>query len=429
MLNLGQKRILIVDDNEAIHEDFRKVLAVNSNDTSLDETKLMVFPDIEKTDDENAVTPCYLIDSAYQGQEALELVKKAVSDRLPYALAFVDIRMPPGWDGVETIKQIWEVDSMIQIVICTAHSDYTWQSLSRKLKISDGFLILKKPFDAIEVCQFASALTKKWELKKLVQQQVETLETTIQERTAELRRAKEMAEAANRVKSEFLENMSLELRTPLTNIIGFSDVVYRTEIDLAHLKEYCSHISSSAKYLSQLISDILDVAEIESGKIEFYPEPVDLNTLVNEIRDIHHALMTEKHLQFNIKIDPSLTNIATDSARLKQILFHYVSNAIKFTPNDGKVEIRIFPFNARQFRIEVVDTGIGIREEDISKLFISFQQLDESMAKKYQGTGLGLALVLRIVEAQGGQVGVESTFGKGSTFFAILPRTLPKRAI
>ena len=116
-----------------------------------------------------------------------------------------------------------------------------------------------------------------------------------------------------------------------------------------------------------------------------------------------------------------IKTVITDPFRLRQVFFNYVSNAIKFSHIGGQVTVRIFPVNAKQFRIEVEDTGIGIREEDIDKLFMAFQQLDASMAKKYQGTGIGLALVRRIVENQGGEVGVKSTFGKGSIFFAILP--------
>lgn len=419
-MKFDQKRVLLVDDNDDIHKAFHKVLEINRNNTYFSEAKSMVFEHATNSHHEQ-ILPSYKIDSAYQGQEALELVKKAMAIGQPYALAFVDIRMPPGWNGIETIKAIWKVDPNIQQVICTAYSDYSWEEISKELNNSDNFLILKKPFDAIEIYQLAAALTKKWELNHRVRQQIETLEATVQQRTAELRHAKEIAETANQFKNDFLENISLELRTPLNSIKGFAELMCTEQITFETQKEYSLYILLSARHLYQMINDMLDISKLESGKIELHPEPINLDKLVNEMKDIYHGLIAEKHLQFTIKIDPTLTHIIIDSIKLKQVIFHYISNAIKFTPDEGCIEIRIFPVEKGQFRIEVVDTGIGIRKEDIDKLYATFQPLDSNISKKYPGTGIGLALIRRIVEFQGGQVGVESTLGKGSTFFAILP--------
>lgn len=418
MLTLSQKRILLVDDNEAIHQDFRKLLETFICDTSFDKTKSMIFANSELMDDESP--PPYIIDSAYQGEEALDRVKKAKSENRPYALAFVDIRMPPGWDGVKTIQKIWEVDTDIQIVICTAYSDYSWKEIIHQLKIFDNLLILKKPFDAIEVCQMAAALTKKWELKHLVQQQIDNLERIVQERTADLH-------LANRIKSDFLSNMSLELRTPLNSIVGFSQLLYEENMHRAdHHKEYCHNILVCSNHLTQMISDMFDISEIESGKLEFHPQLTDLTKLVQEIENIYHTRITEKHIQFSATIDPTLTNIIIDPIKLKQVLFHYLSNAIKFTQDGGKIKVSCSDLGDGKLRLEVTDTGIGIREEDVDKLFIAFNQLDSSTSKRYPGAGIGLILTRRIAELQGGEVGVKSTFGQGSTFFAILPYTLPK---
>jgi PAS domain S-box-containing protein len=152
-------RILIVDDNTSIHEDFREILAQDhSGDTVVMRLEEVLF------DGEQAapVPMCFELSSAYQGQEGLELVKQALADERPYALAFVDVRMPPGWDGIETIARIWEVDPQIQIVVCTAYADYSWEQMRAKVGQPDGLLVLKKPFDNIEVQQLAHALTKKW---------------------------------------------------------------------------------------------------------------------------------------------------------------------------------------------------------------------------------------------------------------------------
>jgi DNA-binding NtrC family response regulator len=183
-MDLEPKRILLVDDNPEIHADFRKILESENQDSSLLASKEALFGKNEKNTDNRGEN--YLIDSAYQGQEALEWVKKSVADGKPIALAFIDVRMPPGWDGVETIKQIWQVDPKIQVVICTAHSDYSWEETAQQLHKCDNFLIFKKPFDVVEIHQLASALTRKWELRRQVEHHIENLETLVHSRTADL---------------------------------------------------------------------------------------------------------------------------------------------------------------------------------------------------------------------------------------------------
>lgn len=155
------KRILIVDDNNEIHKDFRNILAKNESN-ELYEDEVLLFGRSKFKRNEDKIN--YRVDSAYQGSEAFELVKKSLIEGEPYALAFVDMRMPPGWDGIETIKRIWEVDPYIQMVICSAYSDHSWKDITKELGDSDNLLILKKPFEVIEINQLAMALTRKWEL-------------------------------------------------------------------------------------------------------------------------------------------------------------------------------------------------------------------------------------------------------------------------
>jgi CheY-like chemotaxis protein len=158
--------------------------------------------------------------------------------------------------------------------------------------------------------------------------------------------------------------------------------------------------------------------------MEFRPERVDLKRLIGEVRDILRGLAASKRLRVETQLDPEVAFAVVDPARLKQVLYNYVSNAIKFTPEGGLIIIRIAAQGPDLFRLDVEDTGIGIAPEHLGKLFVEFQQLDASAAKKFQGTGLGLALTKRIVEAHGGRVEVRSTPGKGSTFSAILPRAM-----
>jgi signal transduction histidine kinase len=191
----------------------------------------------------------------------------------------------------------------------------------------------------------------------------------------------------------------------------------------AEHKEYLGDILTSSKHLLGLINDILDLAKVESGTIEFHPEPVDLRALIGEVRDAVRGLASNKRIPIGIEIDEAAAQLSTDPAKLKQVLYNYVSNALKFTPEAGRVTIHARPEGSDLIRIEVQDTGIGIRAEDQGRLFVEFQQLDASSTKKYQGTGLGLALTKRIVEAQGGEVGLRSVPNEGSVFFAILPRS------
>ncbi len=188
----ANRRILVIDDNPAIHEDFRKILgddpSVHSTaDSTLSAAEGLIFGDSAAA----TARPSFQIDSAPQGQQGVRCAAQAVTEGRPYAMAFVDMRMPPGWDGLETIEHLWAVDRDIQVVICSAHSDYDWGDVVERLGHSDQLLVLKKPFEPIEVLQCASALTSKWQHEQLLRRQVESLEKTVMTRTEGL-------EAANR---------------------------------------------------------------------------------------------------------------------------------------------------------------------------------------------------------------------------------------
>jgi protein-histidine pros-kinase len=243
-------------------------------------------------------------------------------------------------------------------------------------------------------------------------------------RRIELEEQNKRMQEANRLKSEFVANMSHELRTPLNSIIGFAELMYKGKVGPVSPdhKEYLNDILTSSKHLLQLINDVLDLAKVESGKIEFRPEAVDVGKVVAEVRDILRGLAAEKHTQVEAVLSPDVGEVFLDPAKLKQILYNYLSNAIKFTPDKGRVTITVTPATDDMIRVAVQDTGIGVRPADMHRLFIEFQQLDAGLAKRYAGTGLGLALTKRIVEAQGGKVDVSSEVGVGSIFSAVLPR-------
>ena len=180
-------RILVIDDNPAIHEDFRKVLNPSGSQLAgeLDDDEAALFGDTPAAS--RALS--FQIDSAFQGQEGLEMVRAAELAGIPYAVAFVDVRMPPGWDGIETISHIWKEFPGLQIVICTAYSDYSWDEISEAVGNTDHVLVLKKPFDNVEVLQMAHALSKKWQLTQIANRQMAELDALVNTRTAELREA------------------------------------------------------------------------------------------------------------------------------------------------------------------------------------------------------------------------------------------------
>jgi PAS domain S-box-containing protein len=243
------------------------------------------------------------------------------------------------------------------------------------------------------------------------------------------RRLEDDIRRQSRMKSEFLANMSHELRTPLNSIVGFAELMHDGRVGpmAAEHVEYLGDILASARHLLQLINDILDLSKIESGKMEFFPEPIDVGAIVEQLCDLLRMQSETKHIHLETRVDAGLTGVVLDSAKLKQVLYNFLSNALKFTADGGRVSVRASVENAEEFRLEVEDDGVGIRREDLPQLFVEFHQLDTGAGKRYQGSGLGLALTKRIVEAQGGRVGVESEPGRGSRFYAILPRAMPPR--
>lgn len=229
---------------------------------------------------------------------------------------------------------------------------------------------------------------------------------------------------AGRLKNLFLANMSHELRTPLQSIIGFSEILRLSAgpgMAPKHL-EYLDHIRSSGGHLLEIINDVLDLAKAASGKLEFHPETVNLPQVVQEVVDMLQPAARRKAVVVSTEIQPGLGPLVLDRTRLKQALSNYLSNAIKFSHTGGSVTLRVRADGQGSFRVEVQDNGVGIAAADQSRLFVEFQQIDSSSTRQHQGTGLGLALTRFLVEAQGGNVGVRSELGAGSTFHFVLKR-------
>lgn len=222
--------------------------------------------------------------------------------------------------------------------------------------------------------------------------------------------------------------MSHELRTPLNSIIGLAALLEAGRVGppTEAQRELLGDILGSARHLLQLINDVLDLAKVEAGRIQLQPVALDLAVVVREVRDSLRASAASRHLTVEVDLDPSCLELNLDRAKLKQVLYNYLSNALKFTPEGGRIWVRARPQGPDHIRIDVEDNGIGIAADDLASLFTEFRQVDSGVAKRYQGTGLGLALTKRLVEAQGGRVEATSEPGVGSVFSAILPRSTPE---
>ncbi|MYM35059.1 response regulator [Duganella sp. FT94W] len=249
-------------------------------------------------------------------------------------------------------------------------------------------------------------------------------------RSEQLQRENAQMQEVNRAKSQFIASMSHELRTPLNAVIGFGEML-RTGIVMPHSRDYqkcVEHICTSGKHLLNLINDILDMAKIESGKMEFRYERASISALVAEVVDICGTLMREKSISVTVVRDDTLDEFYIDVLRFKQILYNFLSNAIKFTPAGGYASIHTRVDGPDHIRLEVHDSGVGIGSEELPLLFQEFRQVGNNAQSSCQGSGLGLSLTRKLVEAQGGHVGVSSSPGTGSVFYAVLPKWVPPTA-
>jgi signal transduction histidine kinase len=335
--------------------------------------------------------------------------------------------MPDAWPGIEGTDVFAMLSRcMTERVALHQENEFVFQDGSkgwfdvRAQPVPEGIFVL-----SIDISE-----RKRAELS--IKELNESLELKVAERTAELRAARERAESADRLKSAFLATMSHELRTPLNSIIGFTGIILQNLAGPLNPEQdkQLRMVQGSARHLLDLINDVLDISKIEAGQLEVRAAPFDLRVSLERALATVKPLAEKKGLTLQLVAPATLTSVESDRRRVEQILLNLLNNAIKFTERGGvtlAVEImhESSPTNTAATRpiarIQVIDTGIGMKADDMSTLFQPFRQIDTGLERQHEGTGLGLAICRRLTELLGGTIRVESSWGRGSVFTVALP--------
>lgn len=409
------RRILLVDDTPSIHDDFRKILAAGEAGGGMADARAAFFGGEE---DSSGSSEDYKLDSAFQGQEGLEKAVAAQEEGRPFAMAFVDVRMPPGWDGVQTIKELWKADPEMQIVICTAYSDYSWDQTIGELGQSDQLLILKKPFDSVEIRQLASALTDKWNAARRERALIADLaakeaearaySSSLETMNQALLTAKASSERASEVKTEFLVHLSTEVGKNLSTILERFGEGRDEELE---------PVLDSSRDLMNTLTRILDLTRLESGETTPEVGRVPVVELVREAvaarRD--DAGVAGVSLEFRLPT-PVPEAVECDGARLREVLDQLVDNALRHAPS-GSVAVTLASdptsdWSRARLVLSVEDSGPGVPDEMLGRIYEPFVGR--------QGAGLGLSLAHELMKHMGGELTYERAPAGGSCFRASL---------
>ena len=405
--------ILVIDDTLAIHEDFRKILAPTVDPaTEVDAMALDLFGPGNR----RCQAKTFSVDFASQGELGVASVVEALSADRPYSVAFVDMRMPPGWDGVETVRRLWAVDPRLQIVICTAYSDFSWSSVIEQLGGADNLIILKKPFDKIEVLQLARALTEKWRLTQAGGHQLERLRATLADRTAKLVQAKETAAQADQATHLFLAPPAAR---PRASVIGTCAQLLGSELR-PDQRARAEAIDFCARSLLASLQELRDFSRLETGRLELSQEPFDLAETVESVARLYAPAAEERGIELVVEVDPSADGrFRGDAIRLRQILINLVGNALKFTAA-GEVLVRVRRLLSMdgpgQVEFTVSDTGPGIAPERQALLFPAPGAASGAAALDAEPSGFGLSICGQLIQRMRGSIAVESEPGRGSRF-------------
>lgn len=370
-------------------------------------------------------------------------IRSTEVDPHPHALrGIIDVRLPVPegqgfWNAVITV--LAGASGAVLAILVFYFVTQRWvlspvHSLRRVAqKVTDGDIEVRSTIQSGDEFQtlsetFNGMLTH----LKSAQEQQQKINRSLDVKLGELSEVNVALYESSKLKSEFLANVTHELRTPLVSIIGFAelvrDAVDGKKVNQEKLSRYAKNILSSGRNLLDLINDLLDLAKIEAGELELHLSDFPLRDLCQDLIDFVQPLSDKRKQKSSLEMCDVLPACHSDAGRIKQILYNLLSNAIKFTPAEGEIVLRVMTEGDDRIRLSVCDNGPGIAREDQEKIFNKFQQLDGSETREYVGTGLGLAITKELVEKLGGTLSLESEVGRGSTFHVVLPVALKESA-
>ncbi len=426
-------RVLFADDEPAILEAYRGTLASPTNartrSDALDQISAAVLcreaallnrdsAALRDTPLEWEVTCCT------QGDEALAAARTAAAENRPFAVAFIDMHMPPGPDGLWTAQQLRALYPDLNLVMVSGSAEIDLSAIGRQVPPPDKLIYLQKPCHCDEIRQLAAACGVRWRTERQLRSTLAQLETLVERRTEDLRKALKAAQAADEVKRQFLAIMNHELRTPMNGIIGTTQLLMTTQLN----EEQRTYIDSTYRCslsLLALLDDILDYVKINTGTLDLNCTNFDLGGLCQALERVFKRRCNKKGLSWKLTIGPDVpATVKGDLLRLRQVLMNLISNALKFTERGGievTVELKKHSGRRTMLQFAVADTGIGIPPEKHTAIFEPFMLVDASTTRGHGGSGLGLAFSKSVVERMGGRIEMESRPAKGSTFRVLLP--------
>lgn len=418
------RRIIIVDDNPAIHEDIKSVLSPSGSSVSkeLEALESELFGEEDGSANSNSKLDFeYEIDSAFQGEEAIEKVTKANEEGNPYAMCFMDVRMPPGIDGIETIKRIWEKVPDIQVVICTAYSDYSWDQIIDKLSKTDNLLFLKKPFESAAVQQMALSLTEKWNINNENKALINSLEDKVQQRTEELEAARAKTVYASKMASlgEMAGGIAHEINNPLTVVITSAellmDLIEDGEAEKEQLLNYSKKIMNMGDRISKIVRSLKNLTR-RSSDDPF--ESTLIKTIIDDTMELCNQKIKQNQIEFIYEPVADDLSIECRGSEISQTLLNLISNSVDaIEKNESKwIELKIED-KGDNVTFMVTDSGDGIPSEVREKILQPFFTTKEVG----KGTGLGLPISKGLVEAHNGQFEIDMDH-KHTCFIITLPK-------
>jgi len=387
------KKILVVDDEEIVRYALSEKLKENG----------------------------FLVTEACDGEQAVEIFQKEELDSV-----LLDLKMP-GMSGIETMKELKKLDISVPVIIVTAHGDIPTAVEAIRFGAYD---FVEKPPQVSKIIVTLNRAIEKAELEKKVRSLGLALESS-----KEMQTAYEKLKELDKMKTDFVSTVSHEFRTPLTSILGFTKIIQgkletvifpqvisddkKTKNTVNQIKENISIVLSETERLTALINDVLDLAKIESGKVEWKMVPLDASSIIRQAFAITGSFFTQKGLELFEDIEEDLPEISGDNDRLLQVLINLLSNAAKFTEK-GSITCRAKK-TGNHITFSIIDTGIGIDIDDQKKILEKFKQAGDTLTNKPKGTGLGLPICREIIENHGGRIWVDSEPGKGSSFLFTIP--------